>query len=375
MTGPGVGKAARGGFNPNIHGARGLFSSAVFVFHVANSGLMTPVPYPHAYALVTSALAYGVELFFIISGIVILGAFRRAPDAATFIIDRVTRIFPVLWLAVTAMFILNLLGTDRFDTGSPIQTVAVYVGNLFAMPPVVRIPLIHGAAWSLSYEFAFYLLFVLFGLLAGFVRRPIAIALTFLVAIGVYWIHVRAIFFVPGLIIAAGWMRQPRWEPLVRHPFLWMLVFLVAWQTVAVMVGGNIHAAIFTRLLSEPLLLALAAVAFVSALLCMAGIEQGRGWLSALLRRPVMQWLGTISFSFYLWQTPVMAIVKHAMYASGLADSSGVWAQPLFFVLALPPTLIVSFISQRVVEVGATNWLRARRPVGEPTHLRPEKPA
>lgn len=371
-----LGKRARTGFNPNIHGARGLFSFLVFVFHVAYSQLPPPpLPYYDHLQIAANSLAFGVELFFIISGIVILGAFRRAPSIRAFLVDRVTRIAPVLWAAVTVMFLLTLAGADTFTGLSNYETLAVFAGNLLALPPIIHIPLIHGAAWSLSYEFAFYLLFAIFGILAGLVGKRASGVLTFLLAIAVYWFHVRASFFVAGLVIGAGWMSHPRLQPILRFPFFWMLLFFVSWQTVATLVGGNIHSAVFKRLASEPLLLALALVAFFSALFAMSGIEQGRGQISALLRTRVMQWLGTVSFSLYLWQTPVMAVVKRIMGELGLVDLAGQFSQPLFFLIALPPTLIVSALSQRYLEVGVTNWLRARRAIGPATHLRTSKQA
>lgn len=374
---PEPGKAHRSALNRNIHGARGLFSFLVFCFHVAYSGLPHP-PLPHYDWVQTAAnsLAFGVELFFIISGIVILGAFRRAKSLAAFLVDRVTRIFPVLWATVTVMFVLLLAGGGTvFSQVPPGESGLYFVGNLLALPPVVHIPLIHGAAWSLSYEFAFYLLFVAFGLLAGFANRRAASVLVLLLAVAVYWYHVRATFFLAGVMIGAGWMAHPRLEPILRFPFAWMMLFLLSWQAVATLVGGNIHMAIFPTLARDPLLLALALVAFLSALFAMSGVEQGKGWLSAFLRRPFMQWLGTISFSLYLWQTPVMAVVKRAMYETGLVDLAGSFSQPVFFLLALPPALVVSALSQKYLEVGATNWLRAHRTLGPATHLRTSRQA
>ena len=200
--------------------------------------------------------------------------------------------------------------------------------------------------------------------------RRWALGLTVLLGIAVYWFHIRASFFVAGLLIGAGFMSDRRLAPLLRFPFVWMLVFFVAWQSAATLVGGNIHAALPARLAGDPVLLILALVAFSAALLAMSGIEQGKGWISALLRTPLFQWLGTISYSLYLWQTPVMAVVKRLMTEIGLVELAGSLSQPVFFVLALPPVLVVSALSQRYLEVGVTNWLRSHRTFGQATHPR-----
>ena len=344
-------------FNPNIHGARGAFALSVFVFHIANSGLKgVSVPCADLIYEAAMSLAFGVELFFVISGIVILGAFQRARSLPGFLIDRVTRIFPVLWASVLVVYALWILSGRTF--GSGLESAVIVVANLFALPPIVRVPLIHPAAWSLSYEFAFYLLFVAFGLLALVVPRRIALLVVFALAVAVFWYHVRATYFIVGLAIGSGFLAHRSLRPLIRYPLFWLVVFMAAWQGVAILVGGNIHAAIWSRLASEPLLLVLSLVALVAASLAMGGIDEGLGWTSRALRHPVMQWLGTISFSLYLWQTPVLGVVKQAMSSTGIVTGSGEWAQIVLFLLALPPTLIVSALSQRYLEIGVTNWLR-----------------
>lgn len=348
--------------NRNIHGARGLFSFLLFLFHVANAGLPAPpIPFVNAYQLVGTSLAFGVDLFFVISGIVILGAFRRARSLRAFLIDRATRIFPVLWVTVSLILAMFLLGSNRFSAFSLVEIAGIYGANLLAMPPIAWVPLIHPAAWSLSYEFAFYILVALFGVSTRHVGVRLSFLVVALLSIATFWLHVRASFFLAGVIIGAGWMNRPALLPILRYPFAWMIVFFAAWQTLAVLVGGSIFAAVFARLASDPLLLTLAALSFASALLAMSGIEQGLGWTSHVLRRPVMQWMGTVSYSLYLWQTPIMALVKRGLDATDLWTMAGSLSQPLFFLIALPPTLFVSHLSQRYLEISATNWLRQWR--------------
>jgi peptidoglycan/LPS O-acetylase OafA/YrhL len=101
---------------------------------------------------------------------------------------------------------------------------------------------------------------------------------------------------------------------------------------------------------------------FVFALLCaaigMTGVYRGRGAFARWLCSRPMQWLGTISFSLYLWQTVTMAIVKGGMARAGLPELLGPWSQLAFFLLSLAPTLIVSHLSQRWIEDRFTRKLR-----------------
>ena len=73
-----------------------------------------------------------------------------------------------------------------------------------------------------------------------------------------------------------------------------------------------------------------------------------------------MQWLGTISYSFYLWHPIVMSIAKQALVRTGLAMAAGTGAQMLLFLLALPPSLAVAVASQRLIERRLGHWLHAR---------------
>ncbi|MDB5887982.1 MAG: acyltransferase, partial [Rhodocyclales bacterium] len=87
-------------FNPAVNGFRGFCALMVFVFHVFNAGI---VPWPNgspladAFTYVVGSLRYGVELFFMISGYVIVGSLTRHANIAAFFRDRATRIFS-LWV-------------------------------------------------------------------------------------------------------------------------------------------------------------------------------------------------------------------------------------------------------------------------------------
>lgn len=348
-------------FNPNVHGARGLFALALFFFHVAKSKLPAP-DLPH-YRYVEQALLsfeFGVELFFIISGIVIYGAFQRSSTLGEFFFNRATRIWPLLWVSMSVMFVMTLFGTDKLEGDTWSLVAAYFVANMLALPPMLPVPIFHPAAWSLSYEFAFYGLMIVFGLIVKHVPRSCAIAIVALLGMVLYWHHIRAIYFIAGLLIASNLFSSESSgiARLSRFPFVWMVAFLFVWKTLAAMVGGNIHAAIFTRLFAEPQLVAMVCISFFCALVAMVGVNKGYGYLSRLLRTPVFQWLGTISFSFYLWQGPVMAIVKKLMYATHMVDRLGGLAQPVFLLLALPPVLLVSHYSQIWIEGYMTRRLR-----------------
>jgi exopolysaccharide production protein ExoZ len=344
--------------NANIQGARGLFCAMIFFYHVINSALPAPAAVtagPLHFALMS--LSHSVELFFGISGIVIIGSLRRSRSAAAFLWNRSTRIFPVLWVTVVIFLAMNIAG-GRPEGVPPMALIAALPANLLAMPPVVPVPLIHPAAWSLSYEFAFYLVcasgFALYALMGRWgYALPIAAAAPLL------WIHTPALMFIPGVLVALNAVPPlARWAG-ARFSLLALVAFLAVWHTVIEIAATKklTLLAFLTfadwRSLLMPLSLLLAYILFI-------GMSSGAGVLGRILRTPAMLWMGTISYSFYLWHPIAMAFVKLGLYKSGVVALAGNWSMPIFFALALPPSLALAWASQRVLEVRVTNWLRRR---------------
>ncbi|HEY5809909.1 MAG TPA: acyltransferase family protein, partial [Povalibacter sp.] len=133
-------------FNLPLNGYRGLCAMLVFVYHVGAADIMawpSGSPVADAITYLWSSLTYGVEMFFMISGFVILGSALRHPTTGAFLRDRVARIFSA-WVptlcALTAVCMLfqikPLAGAGALDAG------ALFVANLFLLPPIVHIPMI-----------------------------------------------------------------------------------------------------------------------------------------------------------------------------------------------------------------------------------------
>ena len=125
---PGASASVPRAFNPYIHGARGLFAFMIVVFHVVNSRLPTVTALAHGWPLfLIRSTEYGVELFFGISGIVIVGALARARNPLIFAVERGTRIYPVLWASLG--FIVILSAFTGFE-GRTMPSLSVLIMNL-----------------------------------------------------------------------------------------------------------------------------------------------------------------------------------------------------------------------------------------------------
>ena len=112
----------------------------------------------------------GVNMFFVISGFVILmTAWGRTVERFT--ISRVTRLFPAYWasVALTAVLLLVL-----WPQGKRVEPWHVFT-NLTMLQSAYHVPHVDGVYWTLWAELRFYLLIGLFALV-GITRRRIIAA-------------------------------------------------------------------------------------------------------------------------------------------------------------------------------------------------------
>jgi len=93
----------------------------------------------------------GVELFFIISGFVILLSASKK-DWRGFIISRVARLYPAFWIAVT----LTTLGIVFFANDIMQVSLTQYLWNLTMMGNFVDVENIDPVYWTLQVELKFY---------------------------------------------------------------------------------------------------------------------------------------------------------------------------------------------------------------------------
>lgn len=350
----------RAGFNVALNGYRGLCALLVFVHHVAGSGI---VPWPGGSLLADGAtylglsLAYGVEMFFMISGFVILGSLLRHASVGGFLRDRGIRIFSAWVPALVALSAVTLVaGIKPFEHTGALESLALFVGNLFLLPPIAPFPMVHPGSWSLSYEWVFYLLAA-----AGVVlwRRvpPRTWALALWVACGAVFICLfpRSLFFVTGVLVFVyrDWFaRHERW---LRWPVVSLLLFLLAWRATGVM-KAHLNITLLDVLLQGhawAVLLALLASLHMFASVCLNASRQ-----SVFLQGPTFQFLGNISYSFYLWHTLVMGLVKRVVVPPVVAQYGEITGLVVFGVVSLALALPVSWLSWKLFEGKLAKALR-----------------
>lgn len=158
-----------------LDGLRFVAAFAVLGYHFTGIALKTwgvipAVKFP-TLQHVTRYGFIGVELFFMISGFVILmTAYGRKLE--DFVASRASRLFPAYWAAVIITVILQQLWHGGRGTG--LMDAAV---NLTMMQGAFDVSPVQGAFWTLWVELKFYLLMGVFVLIGITRRRVIAFAL------------------------------------------------------------------------------------------------------------------------------------------------------------------------------------------------------
>src|SRR5262245_47018116 len=161
--------------------------------------------------------AYGVDLFFIISGFIVCHV--AAADPGRFMAKRLIRVVPVYWLCTLLLFLLaliapQLLGATRADWTDLAKSLffVPYMKGSGHIYPMLYL------GWTLNYEMMFYVLFALSLLISP--RRPQAVAVPLLLALFItgqlvtfdnvplrFWTAPIVVEFVFGIAAYSIWRR------------------------------------------------------------------------------------------------------------------------------------------------------------------------
>ncbi|MDF0578888.1 acyltransferase family protein [Bradyrhizobium yuanmingense] len=359
--------------NQYIQGARGLFCLMVFVYHVHHSeiGTFDILKTPIANFLL-GTLQFGVELFYGISGIVIIGSLLRAPTVSMFVWDRITRIYPVLWATIL------VTATVGWITGAWTVSFIKLFSSLF--PPLelaTRTGHVNPIAWTLDYELTFYIISA-FIMAVG--HRSLAAVAAFAVGAVIIVCYPRTTMMLTGVVIFVWLLKSSTSaDRFARHSLFFFVIYLLSWQAIVeIFGGGNVDAfgallaPTFWAGITQEILIILATVLGGVALL---GIVKGYGQLGRILSMPALVYMGTISYSFYLWHIPIMGGVKRIQLYMGYGHLPS--SQLILFVSTLPISLVTAIVSYELIEKRLSQYLRQlkkhqrKNPTGK--HLEPTK--
>ena len=186
---------------PELDGLRGLAVLAVVVRHLTSTyDTFLPADPPAPFAFEDGR--YGVQLFFLISGFVILMTARRAGGAMPFAIARFSRLYPPYWVALAlTTVVVAALGPELLQ-----RRAAEVAVNTTMVQAAVGLRHVDDSYWSLSVELLFYAIITL--------------------ALWRSWADDRRIHWVMGTWVLVGLIVGVIYFASGRSPGLWSLVIL-----------------------------------------------------------------------------------------------------------------------------------------------------
>ncbi len=266
----------------------------------------------------------GVDIFFIISGYLLYGAvLRKQTPFFRFLGRRCRRIYPV-FLTVLLIYLaagIAIPGLSHVRWNTP-HFFAILVENILFLPGIFPIVPIILVAWSLSYEFLFYLVMPIAVAAMGMRAWPRSRRVGFFIALvaiealldGLNLIgHLRMAMFPVGMLLYET-IDSRIWEGLlvsageaIAIMVFCMASFLVAWlvvdRSVLLTLPGSGHCIVILRLA----ILGSTVFPVMVFSLCFDGV------LRHFFSLALMRWIGNISYSFYLFHGISMHVLRDLM--------------------------------------------------------------
>jgi len=323
-----------------LHALQYLRAAAALVVVYSHAALQVENYLPHLPQLG----GFGVDVFFVISGFIMVWITKPTDTPGRFIVNRVRRVVPLYWFFTLLMALVliaapTVFKRSTFDIGELALSLAfipfdstTYPGWLY---PIVA------PGWSLNYEIYFYALFALSLTLAPRYRVGGAVALLVAVFLALRLIAPESVAgrfyaddivfeFVFGMLLAAAWLKGFRLSPFVA----------------AMLVGAGTVGLLLHLPLPRSIAFGLPALAVVTG--CLFVDLPERRWAVVL---------GDASYALYLSHLFVLGVLR-AVLPPVLGD--GALAAWLFVAISL----VVCTLASLPVHFLVDNWLLRRERLG-----------
>lgn len=259
---------------------------------------------------------YGVDLFFVLSGLLMADiAARRWPGTRTFLSRRALRIYPAYLASIAVAVAAGILLFEHVVAASDIAANVAFLQGFF----VLGIPALNPVTWSLSYEAAFYLAVPLLALAWARVSAwMFAVAFLGIVALAAALPGEKAIYFAYFALFAPGlWLGSLETESRER-----MARRIPAWAAIGAWIAFTLAFKLELLANSRPAYyLASGLAGGILVLKLCDGSSPPARWLST---RPALA-LGRISYSFFLLHFVVLHVMARLIGGTGIAFAATIF--------------------------------------------------
>lgn len=347
---------------------RGLAAALVFVQHAADHIILeSSGAYLRPLFVETfDAGRFGVALFFIISGYVVPLSIKGPLAIKSFVIGRVFRLYPAYWLSIFAA-----LAVFYIFKGFVLPWKQVVV-NMTMLEALFGVPFVLGPYWTLIIEIAFYVLAALLYKVGRLHSQAVAFLLVACFAGGSALLTVGSMLtghylranlalnlslMFLGLVLR---LEDERGAAAKKVYELGGLVLVFGAIIFSALLGGDRSGPLFTTTSFTS--------GYILAVLCFLASR------AHVFRLPEwLAWLGTISYSVYLFHEVVLSAADPVLSRT----SSGASHLLIVVVCAVAAlavsTLVYHLVEKPSIRRGRTivSWIRSRPHAGPPRSARP----
>ena len=304
---------AKKNYRWDIQGLRALAVLAVVIFHISPSRL------PGGYL--------GVDIFFVISGYLIIGficrdVYAQKFNLSAFYVKRIKRLFPALFATVLATIVgayFLLLPEETTVFAKSVISTLLYVSNMFFYTQsdyfaadLELAPLLH--TWSLSVEEQFY---ILFPILLIVIIKFRAAQLQVILAIMAVLSFVLSEYLVRTDPSLAFFISPTRFWQFIVGGLLALNIHKMSLNTSSSnIIGFSGLAALISCLFlfsEETVFPGINAIIPTAATLLVIWAGSITSVFSTAMALPINRFFGNISYSLYLWHWPVIVFYSLAI--------------------------------------------------------------
>ncbi|WP_244071365.1 acyltransferase [Nitrosomonas sp. PY1] len=290
---------------------RFLAALAVVFHHFSLDGFaidsMTIMPYS-SLASISKYGYLGVELFFIMSGFVILMTASNG-SLKKFTISRLVRLYPAFWVCCTITFVITLaIGAPEY-----FATLRQYLINMTMLSEFFGVPPMDGVYWSLFVELRFYALIIIL-LIFGRIHQIEFFIVFWLIAVITleffpnYWLRYffitdYAVFFIAGAAFFLIWAKGITW---IRSA-----VIAITWIYAVYLTTDEVHE-VEARIRNDlsPYVIASIISTFFAVMLLVSFKRTG------VLGHLNWAWIGALTYPLYLIHQNIGFMIYNTTYTA-----------------------------------------------------------